>query len=244
MIHDVEHETMPREDLEALQLKRLQAVVERVYHLVPFYRRRMDELGVKPEHIRTLADLQPAAFHRQAGPAGQLPLRHVRRPHGPDRADSRLVRHHRQTHPRGLYPAGPGDLVRADGPDPGRRPAPTGAISSTSLTATACSPAAWGSITAPSAWGPRSSRCPAARPAARSCSSRTSAPPSSAAPRPSPCTWRRWARKWGWTSPRPSSGWGSSGPNPGPKACARRSKSASASTPWTFTACPRSSARA
>ena len=42
MIRDVEHETMPREDLETLQLKRLQAVVERVYHLVPFYRRRMD----------------------------------------------------------------------------------------------------------------------------------------------------------------------------------------------------------
>jgi phenylacetate-CoA ligase len=58
MIRDVEHETMPREDLEALQLKRLQAVVERVYHLVPFYHRRMDEMGVKPQHIRTLADLQ------------------------------------------------------------------------------------------------------------------------------------------------------------------------------------------
>ncbi len=62
MIRDVEHETMPRETLEALQLKRLQAVVERVYHLVPFYRRRMDELGVKPEHIRTLKDLQLLPF--------------------------------------------------------------------------------------------------------------------------------------------------------------------------------------
>jgi phenylacetate-CoA ligase len=58
MIRDIEHETMPREDLEGLQLKRLRAVVERVYHLVPFYRRRMDELGVKPEHIRTLRDLR------------------------------------------------------------------------------------------------------------------------------------------------------------------------------------------
>ena len=62
MIRDVEHETMPREDLEALQLKRLQAVVERVYHLVPFYRRRMDELGVKPEHIRTLEDIRLLPF--------------------------------------------------------------------------------------------------------------------------------------------------------------------------------------
>jgi phenylacetate-CoA ligase len=62
MIRDVEHETMPREDLEALQLKRLQAVVERVYHLVPFYHRRMDELGVKPEHVRTLGDLRHLPF--------------------------------------------------------------------------------------------------------------------------------------------------------------------------------------
>ncbi len=62
MIRDVQHETMPREALEALQLKRLQALVERVYHLVDFYRRRMDQMGVKPEHIRTLADLKELPF--------------------------------------------------------------------------------------------------------------------------------------------------------------------------------------
>ncbi|MDD5642418.1 MAG: phenylacetate--CoA ligase [Syntrophales bacterium] len=53
---------MPREDLRALQLQRLQAVVERVYHLVPFYRRRLDEAKVKPEDIRTLDDLQRLPF--------------------------------------------------------------------------------------------------------------------------------------------------------------------------------------
>ena len=62
MIRDIEHETLPREALEAIQLKRLQTVVERVYHLVPFYRRRMDELAVKPEHIRSLADLRLLPF--------------------------------------------------------------------------------------------------------------------------------------------------------------------------------------
>jgi phenylacetate-CoA ligase len=62
MVYDIDHETLPREDLEALQLRRLQAVVERVYHLVPFYRRRMDDVGVKPEHIRTLADLELLPF--------------------------------------------------------------------------------------------------------------------------------------------------------------------------------------
>ena len=62
MIRDIEHETLPREALEAIQLKRLQAVVERIYHLVPFYRRSMDELAVKPEHIRSLADLRLLPF--------------------------------------------------------------------------------------------------------------------------------------------------------------------------------------
>jgi phenylacetate-CoA ligase len=57
MIRDIENETRPREELRALQLQRLQAVVSRVYHLVPFYRRRLDEAGVKPEDIRTLDDL-------------------------------------------------------------------------------------------------------------------------------------------------------------------------------------------
>jgi phenylacetate-CoA ligase len=62
MIYDIENETRPREDLEALQLTRLKAVVERVYHLVPFYRRRLDEAGVKPEDIRSLADLSRLPF--------------------------------------------------------------------------------------------------------------------------------------------------------------------------------------
>jgi phenylacetate-CoA ligase len=62
MIFDSEHETLPREALEGLQLRRLQAVVERVYHLVPFYRRHLEEVGVKPEHIRTLADLELLPF--------------------------------------------------------------------------------------------------------------------------------------------------------------------------------------
>lgn len=62
MIRDIEAETMPREDLRALQLQRLQAVVERVYHLVPFYRRHLDKAGVKPEDIRTLDDLQRLPF--------------------------------------------------------------------------------------------------------------------------------------------------------------------------------------
>ncbi|HXK56422.1 MAG TPA: phenylacetate--CoA ligase, partial [Gammaproteobacteria bacterium] len=51
-------ETLPREDLEALQLKRLRATVERCYHTVGFYHDAMDDLGVKPHHIQSLSDIR------------------------------------------------------------------------------------------------------------------------------------------------------------------------------------------
>ncbi len=62
MIWNDEFETMPREALEALQLKRLRAVVERVYATVPFYRRRLEEAGVTPDSIKSLEDLQRIPF--------------------------------------------------------------------------------------------------------------------------------------------------------------------------------------
>jgi len=62
MIFDVEHETMPREELEKLQLTRLQNVVARVYENVPFYRKKLDERGVKPEHIQKLSDVSLLPF--------------------------------------------------------------------------------------------------------------------------------------------------------------------------------------
>jgi len=51
-------ETLPREELEALQLKRLRATVERCYHTVGFYRDAMDDLGVNPHHIKSLDDVR------------------------------------------------------------------------------------------------------------------------------------------------------------------------------------------
>ena len=57
-----EFETLPRAALEALQLKRLQSVVARVYANVPFYRQSFDQAGVKPEDVKSLADLQRLPF--------------------------------------------------------------------------------------------------------------------------------------------------------------------------------------
>jgi len=65
MILDIAQETMPREDLEKLQLHRLQETVQRCYHTVKPYRIAMDELGVKPEHIKTLADTQILPFTKK-----------------------------------------------------------------------------------------------------------------------------------------------------------------------------------
>jgi phenylacetate-CoA ligase len=62
MIYNEEFEALPREALEALQLKRLQLVAQRVYHTVGFYRKSFDQAGVHPDDIRTLADLQKLPF--------------------------------------------------------------------------------------------------------------------------------------------------------------------------------------
>lgn len=62
MFYNEEFETLPRPALEAVQLKRLQAVVERVYANVPLYRKRFDAAGVSPADIRKLDDLQRLPF--------------------------------------------------------------------------------------------------------------------------------------------------------------------------------------
>ena len=55
-------ETMPRAEIEALQLERLKETVTRVYKKVPAYRKKMDDIGVKPEDIHSLSDLAKLPF--------------------------------------------------------------------------------------------------------------------------------------------------------------------------------------
>ena len=62
MIYNEEFETLPREVLEVLQLKRLKQAVQRVYHTVGFYRHSFDEAGVQPDDIKTLDDLKRFPF--------------------------------------------------------------------------------------------------------------------------------------------------------------------------------------
>ncbi|MCF6267571.1 MAG: phenylacetate--CoA ligase [Desulfuromusa sp.] len=62
MIWNDDFETLPREALEPLQLKRLQQTVEKVYAAVPFYRDSFDKHGIKPADIKSLNDLQRLPF--------------------------------------------------------------------------------------------------------------------------------------------------------------------------------------
>ena len=57
-----EMETLSKAQLQALQLERLQAVVERAYSQNRFYRELYDAAGVKPGYIKTLEDIRKLPF--------------------------------------------------------------------------------------------------------------------------------------------------------------------------------------
>jgi len=59
-------ETMPRADLDALQLTRLRQTVERAYARVPHVRAKFDAAGVKPESLKSLADIVRFPFTTKA----------------------------------------------------------------------------------------------------------------------------------------------------------------------------------
>jgi phenylacetate-CoA ligase len=62
MIYNEEFETLPRAALEALQLKRLKSMLQRIYVHVPFYRNSLDKSGISPSDIKDLEDLQKLPF--------------------------------------------------------------------------------------------------------------------------------------------------------------------------------------
>lgn len=57
-----EIETMPLEELQKLQSERLVKQVKHVYDNVPYYRGKMDEMGIKPEDIKGIEDLHKLPF--------------------------------------------------------------------------------------------------------------------------------------------------------------------------------------
>lgn len=57
-----EWETMPRADLEALQLNKLQKLIAYLYERVPFYKKRLDSVGMTPDKFKALSDLREIPY--------------------------------------------------------------------------------------------------------------------------------------------------------------------------------------
>ena len=55
-------ECMDRESMKKLQLERLQKTVKTCYEKVPFYRKKFDKMGIKPEDIKSLDDITKLPF--------------------------------------------------------------------------------------------------------------------------------------------------------------------------------------
>ncbi len=104
MIWNEHHECMGREELAALQGERLRQMVERIWFNVPFYRNRLQEMGIEPGDIRTIEDLRKLPFTTKQDLPRQLPVRAFRRTPGGRCALPRIQRHHRQVYRRGLHP--------------------------------------------------------------------------------------------------------------------------------------------
>ena len=62
MIWNEKIECASRESLSQVQSERLKNTVDRVYHNVPYYRKKMQDLGLVPEDIRSIEDLTKLPF--------------------------------------------------------------------------------------------------------------------------------------------------------------------------------------
>ncbi|MDR1976858.1 MAG: phenylacetate--CoA ligase [Campylobacteraceae bacterium] len=58
-------ETLSKSEMRRLQTTRLKEVVERVYHLVPFYKKLFDKHGISPDSVKSPDDLQKLPFTKK-----------------------------------------------------------------------------------------------------------------------------------------------------------------------------------
>ena len=62
MIWNEKYECMERSKMDALQSERLKNIVAYSYKNVPYYKKKMDDLGVKPEDIKNIDDINKLPF--------------------------------------------------------------------------------------------------------------------------------------------------------------------------------------
>ncbi|MBO4626474.1 MAG: phenylacetate--CoA ligase, partial [Lachnospiraceae bacterium] len=72
-IYNPAMECMDRAKLRELQSERLRETVKLEYERVPLYRKRMDEMGVKPEDINSVDDLKKLPFMEKTDLRDQFP---------------------------------------------------------------------------------------------------------------------------------------------------------------------------
>ena len=74
MIWNESYECMGREEMREVQNKRLRTTVEHVYHNSPFYRAKMQELGITPMDIETIEDIVKLPFTVKTDLRDQYPF--------------------------------------------------------------------------------------------------------------------------------------------------------------------------
>ena len=59
------NESLSKNELEAWQLAHLKETLVRVFHLVPFYKKKFEEIGIRPEDIKSLEDISKLPFTKK-----------------------------------------------------------------------------------------------------------------------------------------------------------------------------------
>ncbi|OHD08194.1 MAG: phenylacetate--CoA ligase [Spirochaetes bacterium GWC1_27_15] len=87
-IWDTRYETMAQEEIQQFQLEKLQALINRLYLNIPYYKKIFTERNIKPQDIKSLSDIKKIPFMdkdvlRLNQPYGlfALPLREIIRFH-------------------------------------------------------------------------------------------------------------------------------------------------------------------
>ena len=110
-----EAERASRDEITALQTKRMAWTLAHAYDNVAHYKKAFDKAGVQPQGLPAIVRPCEIPVHRQDRPARQLSVQHVRgaaRKTGPR---PRLLRHHRQADRGRLYPGRYRHVVGRDG---------------------------------------------------------------------------------------------------------------------------------
>ncbi len=75
MIFNEKEECMLPDEMKELQSNRLKNLVNRVYERVPFYKKKFDEIGLKPEHIQSIDDIEKLPFTKKVDLRDNYPFK-------------------------------------------------------------------------------------------------------------------------------------------------------------------------